>query len=30
VIRRGRVQIPEGLGLMPEQILALEMLSERL
>ncbi|KAK3896344.1 HPP family-domain-containing protein, partial [Staphylotrichum tortipilum] len=30
VIRRGRVQIPEGLGLMPEQILELEMLSERL
>lgn len=30
VIRRGRVQIPEGLSLRPEEILSLEMLSERL
>ncbi|KAH6839522.1 HPP family-domain-containing protein [Chaetomium sp. MPI-CAGE-AT-0009] len=30
VIRRGRVQIPDGLSLRPEEILSLEMLSERL
>ncbi|KAL2129220.1 hypothetical protein VTI74DRAFT_8066 [Chaetomium olivicolor] len=30
VIRRGRVKIPEGLSLRPEEILSLEMLSERL
>jgi hypothetical protein len=30
VIRRGRVLIPDGLSLRPEEILSLEMLSERL
>ncbi|KAK3296450.1 HPP family-domain-containing protein [Chaetomium fimeti] len=30
VIRRGRVQIPDGLSLRPEEVLSLEMLSERL
>lgn len=30
VIRRGRVQIPDGLSLRPEEILSLETLSERL
>jgi hypothetical protein len=30
VIRRGRVRIPDGLSLRPEEILSLEMLSERL
>ncbi|KAH6627446.1 HPP family-domain-containing protein [Chaetomium tenue] len=30
VIRRGRVHIPDGLSLRPEEILSLEMLSERL
>ena len=30
VIRRGKVKIPEGLSLRPEEILSLETLSERL
>jgi hypothetical protein len=30
VIRRGRVHIPDGLSLRPEEILSLETLSERL